>query len=250
MNYKVCVVIPIYKNRFDDGENWAVKKCIDKTPSIAHFFLAQRAVNFSWYAHTYPHVKIITAIEWKLSTIEWYNNMLLQKSFYQRFLEWEYMFLFQPDGYMLGSEEELLRFCDAGYDYWGAPWYTPWKGHKVYRWSFKGVEHIPYMRSRIQPRMCLVGNGGVSLRNNSACVRLLRERWFEAKIWYDNEDKFFSYHGLDTEPLIKIPSAEEAERFALELQMKEKMEAGHIPFAVHAWKKHYPELGLKLGGQL
>ena len=39
-----------------------------------------------------------------------------------------------------------------------------------------------------------------------------------------------------------INTGPQTKSFALEEDMKEEIEKGNIPYAVHAWEKHYPEL--------
>lgn len=248
MENEVCVVIPVYKEKLDSDEVKAVRQCIRKLQKLKMFFIAPAELNVCWYKRNFPDWEILNSIYWKKPKVEYYNKMLLNSSFYKLFSRYSYIFLYQTDGYILGDTERLKEFCQKGYDYWGAPWYTPWGGQEICRWSFRGVEHIPYMSSHIVPRVCYVGNGGVSLRKTSACINLLQNKWFEAKIWYENEDKFFAYHGMDGEgKLFLLPPAEEAEKFALELEMKDRIMKGRVPFAVHAWKKHFPEMIMRLG---
>ena len=70
-------------------------------------------------------------------------------------------------------------------------------------------------------------------------------------VWRFNEDLFFSnmarkYEEENGERRIIKPGfryvaapVSQATLFALETDMKEQIQKGHIPYAVHAWEKYY-----------
>lgn len=44
---------------------------------------------------------------------------MLTKEFYLRFRQWEYLLIYQLDAYVF--QDELMDWCNKGYDYIGAP---------------------------------------------------------------------------------------------------------------------------------
>ena len=52
---------------------------------------------------------------------ESYSRLLVSKSFYEAFSEYEYILIYQPD--CLVFSDQLLEWCKKGNDYIGAPWY-------------------------------------------------------------------------------------------------------------------------------
>ena len=59
--------------------------------------------------------------------------------------------------------------------------------------------------------------------------------------WRFNEDMFFSWFAYAESDKYRAANEEYARDFALEEDMKEEIEKGNIPYAVHAWEKHYPK---------
>ena len=62
-----------------------------------------------------------------LQSVGTYNQMMVERDFYKRFVEYEYILIYQLDAFVF--RDELEQFCDYGYDYIGAPWI---KGSKYF----------------------------------------------------------------------------------------------------------------------
>ena len=92
--------------------------------------------------------------------ISGYTKLLLAKQFYQAFADYEYILIYQPD--CLVFSDDLEYWCAKGWDYVGAPW-------------FRDHENDP------TGGLWAVGNGGLSLRNVSSALAVLR-----SKLLYDN----------------------------------------------------------------
>ena len=98
-----------------------------------------------------------------------------------------------------------------------------------------------------------MGNGGFSLRRTDACRRLIRMyRWRKCYwFWKRNEDIFFGVLGMDDRNAFRLADTECGKSFALEYGLRESMEEGHMPYAVHGWKKEiksYSEMRSFLAG--
>lgn len=74
-----------------------------------------------------------------------YSQLLKSYDFYSRFVDYEYMLIYQTDVYM--NYDDLKKWIDCGYDYIGAPIIAP---------GTSGWKSAP-----------IVGNGGCSLRKLS-----------------------------------------------------------------------------------
>lgn len=241
----VCVVIPIYKVEPSKMESQAIENAINK---FSNFDIAYVG---PWDMDTtkYPCAKskgcllsrkiYFEGFESKyFESVDGYSRLLLLEKFYNRFDKYEYILIVQSDVWILRNDFDISKYID--YDYVGAPW--P-EGLEVYRFSFKGVSiFLKFFRAFCRPRICRVGNGGFSLRNVSACRKLVADNRLYARIWHTGEDVFFAYFGLDEANEFKLATIDVAESFALEQNAKEKIEMGHIPVGVHAWEKWYPEL--------
>ena len=87
------------------------------------------------------------------SSVKGYNQLMLTIDFYKRFLEYQYILVYQLDAWVF--RDELDYWCDQGYDFIGAPVYN-------YLGNGKYAKENPF-----------VGNGGFSLRKLSYCIKVL-----------------------------------------------------------------------------
>ena len=81
--------------------------------------------------------------------IKGYNRLLLGREFYERFSKFTHVLIHQLDAYVFG--DALTAWCERDFDYVGAPWVS----------SDKDIASS------------LGGNGGFSLRNVAAVLRVL-----------------------------------------------------------------------------
>jgi hypothetical protein len=125
---------------------------------------------------------ILLPSEFNLESVDDYNNILLNITFWNMFIEFERVLIFQMDTMIYRSGIE--KFYE--YDYIGAPW-NP---------KFKISDSN-------------VGNGGLSLRNVKACINCLSK--IDEKI---SEDVFFSKTMLKLG--YKIPDIKTASLFSIE----------------------------------
>ena len=88
-----------------------------------------------------------------------------------------------------------------------------------------------------------MGNGGFSLRHVKHCRALIHEfRWRKIYwFWKRNEDIFFGVFGRDSKHGFRPADIETGRAFALEYHLRETVEKGEIPFAVHGWSKDFKD---------
>ncbi len=192
------------------------------------------------------------------------NKLMLSPIFYQSFCEYQYVLIYHLDA--LVFSDRLLEWCDAGFDYIGAPWLqsvdSPWVG------TFR------------------VGNGGFSLRKVASFLRVLSSEkyWIDPDVywqrisagrpWYarcihlprkwfkqiqrfngvqreverwplrpggiQNEDHFWSDRATHYDAEFKVAPFDVGLRFAFEVVPKQCFErANHVlPFGCHAWPRY------------
>lgn len=181
---------------------------------------------------------------------EAYSRLLLSESFYELFQHYEYLLIYQLD--CLVFRDELHRWCEAGFDYLGAPWMPP------------------AARTRV-PR---VGNGGFSLRRVAAFLEVLRSSrrpaWgtaFSVNVLPDlpltkvlkrlrviraarrgavayagsytlNEDHFWSDRARLFAPGFRVAPVADALGFAFESAPRSCYDrTARLPFGCHAWAR-------------
>lgn len=201
---------------------------------------------------------------------ETYSCLLLSRNFYKTFQNYEYILIYQLDS--LVFSDQLLQWCNRGYDYIGAPWYRS-ELLKIKNWN---------------PDEDSVGNGGFSLRRVSSFLEVLDryERTFgfvvkkiknyfslgkylavripvktfdfivkgqslsgmlrnvyikEGELFYQkNEDVFWSFDAKKYYADFRIPDPDAAVSFAFDAGPRHCFEKnGHLlPFGCHGWAKY------------
>lgn len=188
-----------------------------------------------------------------------YSRLLLSEDFYRRFSAFEFLLIYQLDALVFSSA--LDRWCEAGYDYLGAPWWKDPDRPEL------GLSHT--------------GNGGLSLRRVAAAlevltadarpgplpvelmktqmpdlqglpparklrrkVRILREARQGAR-WYTdryslNEDRFWSDRAHLFLRSFRTAPPHEALEFSFEVAPRAAFElnGARLPFGCHGWWRY------------
>jgi hypothetical protein len=189
-----------------------------------------------------------------------HGALLLSPQFYRAFLPYEYILVHHLDALVFG--DQLRDWCEAGYDYIGAPWLLS-----------PDTPHISEEK---------VGNGGFSLRRVGSFLRVLQSRryfvdpdeywqrfaarchplvrWanaprrylkrltlFNGVRWHVrwalrggvHEDRFWAEYATYYDPAFRIAPVDAALRFAFEAEPRSSFEriGGRRPFGAHRWQK-------------
>ncbi len=205
------------------------------------------------------------------SSVDSYSRLLMSEVFYKRFTKYSHILIYQLD--CLVFRNDLQQWCEAGWDYIGAPWVE----------SFKNP--------RDEPCFWGAGNGGLSLRKVSSLIALLecpsRRRVYSNiyfppyhgflpfnsdleysrkgiyeheisfyekllalfKIWNVNkeclsylfsEDVFWSFEAHKFNSKFKVATAQDSLNFAFEKNPSWCFEQNNyaFPFGCHAWAKY------------
>lgn len=206
----------------------------------------------------WPGLRTLEVSRKYFGSVRAHNRMMLSRAFYELFSAYDFILNYHMDALVLS--DQLLEWCDAGYDYIGAP---------VFNRRPPGTE----------PDMAYAAtvNGGFSLRRVSAFQRVLEsrvrqvdpiEQWrkgggtarqkfnrgvrtplkfipfFNGVRWETrrhtwSEDWFWSERACHYAPLNVAPPRE-AVRFAFHGRPRYCLEqtGGELPFGVHAWARY------------
>lgn len=212
--HEVIVVIPFYHIDLSEKEIISLKqvyKVLGKydlcliAPLRLKPFLQNDKYQVEYFEDTY------------FEGVSAYNQLMLAKEFYERFIKFSYVLIYQLDAFVF--YDKLSYFCSLGYDYIGSPWIYPEMG-KVGETFQKTY----------------VGNGGLSLRNTRNCMRLLDDKALEVKDYAYNEDFFFSV----AKDGFKVASLSTALEFCFETHVRKCFEINDrkLPFGCHAWERY------------
>lgn len=178
----VCVIIPIYKSEPSAGELKSIRQTLKIMQSRDIYYVMPQGLDISRYPGEPVPVEIFPYYFQDLNN---YSELCCQGWFYEKFLDYEFMLIAQPDCWTF--RDELDKFCAMGYDYIGAPW--------------------PVMRGIPDEG---VGNGGFCLRRVRKFVelcQLLRDTGGHP------EDRFWC---ISMGPYLNIAPIDVAAHFSLE----------------------------------
>ena len=241
--HKVIVVIPAYKPEFDEDEEACVRRFVSVFSGRDLVFTLPEGLDSSYYTKCFPSIGQRRFPAKFFRGIKGYNKLLLSDEYYAAFDRYEYMLIAQPDATVWQDEDRLDEFADMGFDYFGAPWEP---ARRIWEWTFPKKEGFPGFRIRCckgKNDGIVMGNGGFSLRHIAHCRELIREfrhrkiYWF----WKRNEDIFFGVFGRDSRRGFAPADLSAGRAFAAEYHLRERIESGDIPYAVHGWKKDFAD---------
>lgn len=184
----------------------------------------------------------VTVEEFPLSyfkSVAGYNELMLSPLFYKRFVQTEYILIYQLDAFVF--RDELKQWCDKGYDYIGAPWIaTP-------RNSFFPCLNRLFRKDNSREMIFFkVGNGGFSLRKTASFFRIAQTHeetinriLHEGHRVFKMEDVFWSLKAPELALDFRIPDYREGVAFAIDRKpdLAIKINNGKLPFGCHGFNK-------------
>jgi hypothetical protein len=240
---KVVVVIPVYRDHLRPLESIGAARCLDILGKHPIVVVAPRGLSIPAPLDKLP----CHAFDPRYFTsISAYSQLLLSHDFYAQFLKYDYMLLHQLDAFVF--RDDLLAWCNRGYDYIGAPWLNEaWPNEAPIR------QGLPFWtRSRLfkflPPLDHRVGNGGFSLRKTRTMHQALTCLPRTLRAWGGrNEDQFWSIAIPECWWWrYRTPDVHEALAFAFETTPADSFELNQkkLPFGCHAWEQYDPEFWL------
>lgn len=226
-----AVLIPIYKGKLDEDELFSVKTSLANLSGHDIFWVAPEGLNLTFYEDNFGSINVKYLAKEYFNNIAGYNKLLTSVFFYELFLEYDFSLICQPDAIVL--KPELQNWLEKPYDYIGAPWPNGYS-LKIYTHKIPIPEGVSCT--------AFVGNGGLSLRRNQACIDLLYEFDDVAEKWRVEghaEDLFFAFLGTISNRFT-LPNIAVSAHFSHDINPEYliKFTNGRIPFGCHAWKKY------------
>lgn len=226
MKFKSCIAIPIYKEFLSEIELKSLSQCIKILNKYPIRFLCPESLDITKYIKLLERTNVDYGFErfpnvFFKSTYH-YNRLMLNPDLYKRFIDYEFMLVYQLDAWVF--RDELSYWCDQGFDYIGAPWY-------------EGYEKATHTSKIISPS----GNGGFSLRKNNSIMNALYKTFYNMVNkkscelnFYENEDVTivnFKKNGIE----FNIAPASIGIYFASEFNFNESLRRtnGVLPFGNH-----------------
>jgi hypothetical protein len=229
-NQLVKVVIPIYKNNLNGDESRALQQCCKILFRYPIVIVKPESLNIHAILQAYPQLETENFDDDFFTNLEAYNVLMLSPLFYKRFLDCEYILIYQLDAYVFG--DELEDWCRKSYDYIGAPWITRGMFWKELGDFFRKRVGL---KEKIRYGDCFfeVGNGGFSLRRTQTFYEIATKAVPPASI---PEDILWSRRLRNSD--YRVPDYKEALLFSFDKYPETGFKITHrIPFGCHAWNR-------------
>lgn len=234
---KAAVIIPIYKTDLSEIEKISLDQC--------NRILGDHDIIYACPKGLDPSSKLLPfkteEFDQKyFQNIEGYNRLMLESHFYERFLNYNYILIYQLDAFVF--KDELKLWCEKNYDYVGAPWLASRNAFSKMAKPFASKN----LKKR-EPIFYQVGNGGFSLRKtrsffeiSSQLNNLINEQLTEKQDEiYAIEDVFWSLKVPQLFPEFSIPHYTEAVKFSMDRKpdIALKLNNHQLPFGCHGINK-------------
>lgn len=250
---KVVIVIPIYRDFLDEFEKKSLESIVTHFNEFEIVFVAPDKMSMTSYSSYFSELnnyKIRFFSSDCFASIDSYNKLLLDEEFYKKFNEYEYLLICQLDVYIFRNN--LLSWCNKGYDYVGAPWVG--SSRNFINITFEKINNLfrklKGKKKKNTERIFKVGNGGFSLRNVEKSILVTTEQKKEIELFlntkpeteYHIEDVFWSLYVPEKYIDFKIPNWKEALDFCIDRKPKKALffNNNQLPMACHRFNQPKP----------
>jgi hypothetical protein len=252
----VAIVMPLYKMGMTSEEEISFKHLVHFLSKYDIYLVMPDSLQVDWTGFDVRRF----GDQFFTSTSS-YSNLLLTREFYETFSAYRYILIYQLDS--LVFSDQLRGWCEAGYDYIGAPWFksktAPSKGFSRVGnggFSLRKVESflkvldsqrhlgepVPYWRDAFLTPLDDIQSLPIPQRylKKTRVFRDVRRgvKWYMSNYTL-NEDHFWSDRAKLFYPGFKIAPVDVALRFSFERFPRYCFEQNNhrLPFGCHAWAK-------------
>jgi len=180
---KVAIAIITHKNLLNEYEQLSLQSLL-RVYSIKFDIYVVIPESLDGKIYREQGIKEIKLPDIWFSTYRKYNELCLQTMLYTFFINYEYLLLYQLDGFAF--YDKLEYFCDLNYDYIGAPW-----------------EYGNFWYKNQDETIWYVGCGGVSLRKVETFLTITQLDEVIEQSSYEPEDMVISslYEKIQIAPI-------------------------------------------------
>ena len=256
----VVILVMVHKPDMNQNEELSLRQCVSTLDAHDIVVVCPLGMDVSSYRKVSERIDFCHIDPRWLATYKAFNRLKISPLLYWKFRRYDYILFYELDAFVF--RDELDRWCEAAYDYIGAPW-------------FQGFDKYSYDSPFLG-----VGNGGFSLRRISTALRVLRSfsyirkprGLFHGKIseqqahmlrfddplafvrnlvvgnntfyflndFSGNEDIFWGLMAPRNFSWFKVAPVDEAKKFSFETNPRKLFElnGNQLPFGCHAWQRY------------
>jgi hypothetical protein len=249
---RAVVLITVHEPTITPLEEISLRQCFKVLGSHPIRLICPSGMDVSAYKAIIPEIVVdYIAPHWQSSYTN-FAKLKIEPFLYERYQAYEYVLFYELDVFVF--RDELEKWCAAGLDYIGAPWFV---GHVV------ANDSSPVLG---------VGNGGFSLRKTASMLRARRSTWlwlrllashvrshplqalgrvpedllrilrgkYPSLVFARGEDNFWGLVVNRHLRWFRVASFDEAREFSFEALPRRlyKLNGDRLPFGCHAWTRY------------
>ena len=115
----VKVIVPVYQERLEQYEWISLRQNRQVLKAYPFVFIRPMGLDISQLLKEFPGCQEEAFDDEYFRNIAGYNRLMMSADFYRRFRDSDYLLICQLDVFVF--RDELLDWCNEGYDYIGAP---------------------------------------------------------------------------------------------------------------------------------
>jgi hypothetical protein len=254
---KCSVIIPIYRQIPLEFEMISLKQCCKILADYQMIIITYETLNLAEYIKIFGEQKIKYKIEYfpekYFDGIDGYNTLMFSDKFYKRFLDYEYILIYQLDAYVFSPD--LDYWLKQSYDYIGGPTFNEIRHTLKLKWTghFNGGfcirrTHTFYHLSSMKLIKFNKYSWELSLKSKKQKILFI-------KIYLKSLQKIMNivlkllHIEISSEDYVwsnvikqkgEIPLFETALNFSFDSHPEHAMElSGKLPFGCHGWDFYY-----------
>ncbi len=244
MNGPVPVITPTHKESLSPIEIRRLKLTLKSNPNSVHFFVTPSGMSSRKLLSDFPDSSILPKPPEFFTSVNSYNSLMLSRDFYSDYQSHEYILIAQTDAFVV---RDIAPLTTMGYPYVGASWNPSFVLTPIGRRIFVNRKFPKCIKSfELQG-----GNGGLSLRNVSVMLEVLKrgsnlkesKSFLKEDVRRINEDLAISY--LCTRFGYKIPERDILNKIFVETNFRETYRYDSV-YGFHGLDKQQPELEKEL----
>ena len=108
----IVVVIPIYKATLTQYEEMSLNQCVKVLANYSLVVIKPTSLDINELLSQYSLLKVENFPDDCFSNLRAYNKLVLSEDFYQRFVDYQYMLIFQLDAYVFRDEFHRFKMGD------------------------------------------------------------------------------------------------------------------------------------------
>ncbi|MBD2700673.1 hypothetical protein IC229_08500 [Spirosoma sp. BT702] len=235
MSKKIVVVIPLYKSKISFFEKKSFIQCLIVLKNYDICIVYPNSLDITFYKFHLKNASVSYSEkhfdDYYFRDINGYNNLMLSVNFYQQFIDYSFLLLYQLDAYIF--KDNLKEWCNKSYAFIGAPIHDDIL-------TIIEQKYLSDFETGIKKSISFM-NGGFSLRHIQNTINLLQIKEQRIQLLLNKnwpEDMIITL--LLGEDNNNLPSKCEAANFAFEAHPRDayKTNLKQLPTGCHGWYRN------------